>query len=458
MANKSIITNGAYISQVEQVYFAPSAVVPPNIDIPLSSLYCFLAQVQPWEVDSNPPVPQEDVKSQKQIFKNIFAARKITTNDISPVVQRINWESGTTYDYYRDDVNMVEFDENGKLVKSFYVKNRYDQVFKCIWNNSGEPSTIEPYFEPGSYNTNNVFQSTDGYKWKYIYTIDAGLRLKFMDNTWMPVPVGTNTPNPFNASKAGSIDVINVVDGGSLYDPANAVIYVTVTGDGTGATGVAVVNEGENKISDIVVTNPGTNYTYANVAITSSLGFGASAIAPTSPIGGHGFDPISELGCKHVMMSAEFNGAENGIIPTDINYHQVGLLINPTLNSLSGTGYPASGDLYRTTTEFLVSPGFNAYTSGEVIFQGDTLETASFFGTVLSFDVASNVIQVLNMSGTPTFNAQLRGVTSKTSRTLLKTTPPDFAIFSGYISYIENRAGIQRSTDGIEQFKFVLGF
>lgn len=459
MANKSIITNGAYVSQVEQTYFSPSAVVPPNISTPLTTLYCFLAQVQPWDSDTNPPAPKQDVKTLKQIFKNMFAASKITSNDISPVIKRIDWESGTMYDYYLDDVDMLEYDNNGDLVKKFYVKNRYDQVFKCLWNNDDGDSTVEPYFEPGSYNTNNIFQSTDGYKWKYMYTIDAGLKLKFMDNTWMPLPVGSVTPNPFTTQKAGSIDVINVTDGGSLYDPSNAVIYVTVTGDGTGATGTAVVNSGENKISDIVVTNPGSNYTYANVSITSSLGFAATAIAPTSPVGGHGYDPISELGCHHVMLNAEFNGAESGLVPTDVTYHQVGLLVNPTLNSLRGTGYtPASGDLYKTTTDFLVSSGFNAYTSGEIIYQGESLDKATFFGTVLSFNVASNVIQVLNMSGTPTLNAQLKGVDTKTSRTLLKVTNPDFTIFSGYITYIENRAGIERSPDGIEQFKFVLGF
>jgi hypothetical protein len=30
--------------------------------------------------------------------------------------------------------------------------------------------------------------------------------------------------------------------------------------------------------------------------------------------------------------------------------------------------------------------------------------------------------------------------------------------FSGYISYIQNRSAVQRSSDGIEQFKFVLGY
>mgnify|MGYP006267217295 CR=1 FL=1 len=460
MANKSLITNGAFVSEVEQVYYAPSVVIPPNLDTKLNTLYCFLANVQPWEVDTDPPIPQQDVKSLKSIYKNIFAVAKLTTNDISPVVYRIDWSPNTKYDFYRDDVDMVAVDENGRLIRSFYIKNRYDQVFKCLWNNNDGLSTVEPYFEPGSYNTNNIFQSNDDYKWKYMYTIDAGSKLKFMDNTWMPVPVGKNIPNPFSAAKAGSIDVINVTYGGALYDPANGAITVTVTGDGTGATATAVVKEGENKISDIIVTNPGSNYTYANVSISSTYGFAASTIAPTSPIGGHGFDPISELGCRHAMMSVEFNGSENGIIPTDITYHQVGLIMSPTLNSLkTQANYtPASGNIYKTTTSFQVSPGFNQFVSGEIIYQGESVENATFAGTILTFNVTTNVVEVLNMSGTPTLNAQIKGKTSTTSRTLLSYTPPDFALFSGYINYIENRAGVQISADGIEQFKFVLGF
>ena len=237
-----------------------------------------------------------------------------------------------------------------------------------MWNNNGGPSTFEPFFEPGSYNTNNIYQNSDGYKWKYIYTIDTGLKIKFMDNTWMPVPVGKNIPNPFSSAKAGSIDVINVTYGGALYDPANAAIFVTITGDGTGATGTAVVNEGENKISDIIVTNPGSNYSFANVSITSDFGSGATAISPTSPIGGHSFDPISELGCHHVMFTAEFNSTEGGVIPTDVDYHQVGLLTNPTARDTAPN--PANSTIYRTTTDFIVAAGLGSYISDERVYQG----------------------------------------------------------------------------------------
>ena len=68
------------------------------------------------------------------------------------------------------------------------------------------------------------------------------------------------------------------------------------------------------------------------------------------------------------------------------------------------------------------------------------------------------VINTINNIGNLVTNAPIFGENSKTTRTLLQYTNPDFQIFSGYISYVENRPGIQRSSDSVEQFKFVLGY
>jgi hypothetical protein len=466
MANKNIITTGAKVSAVELNYVAPAAVSAPYYSIPVATTYCFLAKATPWTDENNPPVPTADVKYVKQVQKNIFVSKLIGINDISPVIKRIDWTAGTVYEYYKDDVDMIALDANGNITHTFYVKNKYDQVFKCLWNNGGLTSTVEPYFEPGSYNTNNIFQAGDKYKWKYIYTIDTGLKVKFMDKTWIPVTVGANTPSPLiNTAGAGSIDVINVTNGGSGYDPANAVITVTVTGDGSGV--VASANVVSGIIKDIIVTNPGSNYTYANVTISSTLGSGAIAEAPTSPVGGHGFDPISELGCSHIMFTSEFNGSEGGIIPTDIDFHQLGLVINPSsLASQArakalGLNYtlPANNAIYKTTTDLIVAPGFGTYVPDEVIFQGpdDNANNATFTAIALSFDTATNVLRLINTTGTLTTNAPVRNV-PKTNRTLLSYTTPDYAVLSGYVTYIENRTGVQRSSDGIEQIRIVLGY
>lgn len=466
MANKNILTTGAKVSAVELTYVAPAAVSAPSYSIPVATTYCFLSKALPWADDNNPPVPTADNKYIKQVQKNMFVAKLIGINDISPVIERIDWTSGTVYEHYQDDIDMIELNANGNLVHIFYVKNKYDQVFKCLWNNNDEASTVEPYFEPGTYNTNNIFTGTDGYKWKYIYTIDTGLKVKFMDKTWIPITVGANTPSPLiSTAGAGSIDVINVTNGGSGYDPANAVITVTVTGDGTGA--VATANVVSGVINDIIVTNPGTNYTYANVSITSSLGSGAIAEAPTSPVGGHGFDPISELGCSHVMFTSEFNGSEGGIIPTDIDFHQLGLVINPSSLASQATATalgiystrPANNAIYKTTTDLIVAPGFGTYVQDEVIFQGpdDNIENATFTATALNFDTSTNVLRLINTTGTLTTNAPVRNV-PKTNRTLLSYSTPDFSTLSGYVTYIENRSSVQRSSDGIEQIRIVLGY
>ena len=455
MANQSLLTYNSKVVQVAEQYYAPVAALPPYYNIPLSTTYAFIARTDPWADENNPPTPTQDTKYIKNVYKNIFAVKLFTSNDISPVVQRIDWEPNSVYDPYRDDVDMFQTDSNGFLVYNFYVKNRYDQVFKCLWNGGGVQSVYEPYFQPGSYTTNNLYIGGDGYKWKYLYTIDTGSKVKFMDTTWMPVPLAPLAEDPLqSAAGVGSIDVINVTNTGSGYDPANAAIVVTVTGDGTGATGTAVINNGT--VTDVLVTNPGQNYTYANVSISSTIGSGAQAIAPTSPIFGHGWDPTIDLAPSHVMYSMEFDGSEGGNIPTNIEYRQFGIIINPS--SYDTNPYPANSAVYKTTTDFIVAPGFGSFINDEVIYQGSSLATATFTATVLSFNQATNVVNLINITGTPTINGSVFGNSSKTTRTLLSYSTPKFVLFTGFMAYIENRVGINRSADGIEQFKVVLGY
>jgi len=460
MANQNIVTYAARLTGVREQYYAPvSQILSTNTFV--ETFYCFLAKVDPWPNENSPPVPTQDQKNLKRIYKNIFVVKKIGTNNISPVIERIDWKAGETYDYYRDDVDMLELDQNGFLVRKFYIKNRFDQVFKCLWNNDGDVVSDEPYFQPGTYTSNNLYLGADGYKWKYMYTVDIGSKLKFLDTVWIPVPIGRAGPTsqyspPWQTTpaKSGNIDVINVLEGGSGYDPANSPITITVTGDGTGTTGTATVVG--NVITNIVVTNPGSNYTYANVAITSIEGSGAEAIAPVSPISGHGTDPISELGCAHVMFTVEFDGDENGLIPTDIDFRQIGLVVNP----YSQGNYPdvANSEIFKTTTDLVLVSGTGTYLSDEIVYQGTSLSTASFTATVLSFDDATGVLRLINTVGTPIVNATLFGNISGTARTTLSISNPDYDIFSGHIMFVENRSSVQRSADGIEQLRFVLGY
>lgn len=455
-ANTGFLTNDSGVYHTLLAYYGPSVTIP-NTERTVSSLYCFLSKIDAWPDEEAPPAPEQTQKYIKDVYKNMFVAKQITTNDISPIIERIDWTSGEVYDYYRDDVDMLERNSEGYLVRKFYIRNSFDQVFKCLWNNNGEPSTVEPTFEPGTFNPNQVFQGADDYKWKYMYTISTGRKIKFMDETWMPVPMSNNVPNPIESTKGtGAVETINVLNTGDGYDLANAQITVSIVGDGVGATANAVVADG--KLVDVTIANTGYNYSYANVSFVTTQGSGAVAEAMVSPIGGHGFNLNSELGVKHFMMVANFEKDESGNLPTDIDFRQIGILLNPL--AYFGTSYgQANASVYKLTTDLVLSQGFGDYVPDEIVYQSPdgSLENSTFSATVLSFDSTFNVVKLINIKGTPTTDAIITGQSSGTSRVLLQVQTPTFIKNSGYLVYLENREPTIRGPEGSEQFRLVLG-
>jgi hypothetical protein len=153
---------------------------------------------------------------------------------------------------------------------TFYVRNTRDQVFKCLFNNSRANSTVEPTIDIDGQLPENPFILTgDGYKWKYLYTIAAGLKQRFFTNKWMPV---SNDAVVIESATSGRIDLIKVLWGGSGYingGNSNTAAILEITGtDGQGANLVASVSNGV--ITAVTVLNGGNNYTRGEVTFTNS--------------------------------------------------------------------------------------------------------------------------------------------------------------------------------------------
>lgn len=553
MANTTIITQNSRASMVKQFYYTPTAIIPGS-ETPISKLFLFMASVDEWDNENDPPVPEEDYYAIKQLFKNLIAIKQVTPNNMCPVLPRVDWKPNVIYDAYTDlepmfitkvpiqgymaygshqiifdfsglysseedlarlkyyvpfglqqhitgpgitnNTVLMEYDFNPdepsyifvsnpstdnsegnettlkefilytRVRKNFYVKNSMDQVFKCLWNNNGEMTgNEEPIFDVGTYDVNNIVKTPDGYKWKYMYTVNQGLKQKFQDKHWMPVPVGSNVTNPYkssagviNTSGCGAIDVINVIDGGFDYSNTSDATIITITGDGTGAAANAVVIDGV--VTDVLISNKGKNYTYAEIDISTGSGYSGSGAVLThsiSPIGGHGFDLIEEFGVSDIMVSVEFTGSESDTIPDEFSFRQIGLLLNPYAYDT----FPnfANNAIYNTTTKLSVSFGIGlGYSEGEFVYQGESLESSSYSAKVVHFNTSTNLLEVINTTGTPVVGVILRGLTSGTERLLSVETKPNIIPFSGYFSYIENRSGIQRSYDGAENLKLVLKF
>lgn len=427
-----------------------------------SNLYCFLSGIKPWDNESVPPDVVLSDKNLKQIHKDIFAIKQITPFDLSAVIERIDWVTGITYSRYKDTVDMFELDSNNKLVRKFYVRNSYDQVFKCIWNGedishtSGIASTIEPTILPG-YTLTDLINTGDGYRWKYLYTIDPTQKFKFFDQSWMPISI---QPYKLDISKSsvgfGTIDSVNVINSGNNYITdltGGTTTTVAITGDGSGASAIAIVSG--NIISSISILTSGTGYTYANCTISTASGYtgaNAAAIVSISPISGTGVDLYSELGVKTTLVSCTFNSSESGNIPTNINYRQIGLISNPNL--IAG-GY-ANSSIYSCATLINVSSG-GAYLSGERVFQG-TLSAQTFSADVLTYDSARNFLYVINTINVPIQNLNIQGIGSGSVSQVLAVTSPLISKESGKLLYIENVSPIQRSDFSSEQFRLALKF
>mgnify|MGYP001478958852 CR=1 FL=1 len=150
-----------------------------------------------------------------------------------------------------------------------YVMNSEFNVYKCLDNNNNAVSVVEPMgFNPP--------QASDGYIWKYLYTIPVGIRNKFLTNAYMPVTVSLQ--ESFYSSGQILKNNIIITNGGSGYDDNTQII---VYPQGLGAEVVPVIDGGQ--IVDIIVNNSGDGYPFA---IFEIVGAGSGAeITCSFPIG-----------------------------------------------------------------------------------------------------------------------------------------------------------------------------
>ena len=104
--------------------------------------------------DTSPIVPADSVTEELYTFDDLLAAKKITASNVSYVIPRRNWTVGTIYDMYRNDygnritgttTTLTSTSGASNLFDStFYVLNSAYNVYKCLDNNNGIASTIEP--------------------------------------------------------------------------------------------------------------------------------------------------------------------------------------------------------------------------------------------------------------------------------------------------------------------------
>ena len=205
-------------------------------------------------------------------------------------------------------------------------------------------------------------------------------------------------------------------------------------------------------ITEILVHTAGTGYSQANVVFTGGgPSVAATARAVISPSGGHGSDPVQELGGYYAMIASTLAGAEgSGDFIVDSGFRQIGILRNPIDTDTSDVGVATT---YSACTKITVSNvtggAFAHYTTliGNVsganakidAIDGNTLYVHQNIGTGFTAFQSGETVHV---------GAVTAGITS--------IVDPEIDNRSGELLYIENISPVTRNENQTEDIRLVL--
>ena len=397
-------------------------------------MYLFIGKNTTFPNDNSPPTPVNSTANIEYTpWRDMYAAKRITTSDVTHAIDRYDWTSGTVYDQYDDqDTDLLEDD--------FYVMTDEYNVYKCLFNASATASTTKPTGVSTS-----PFTTADGYIWKYMYTVTTAKALKFLTNDYIPVQTlasdgGEDQWDVQTAAVDGGIHVVKVTAGGSGYATAPA---VTITGDGTGATANSTITA--NVVTSVTITAAGTGYTRASVSFASGA---AAATAIISPKGGHGSDAVEELGGKFIMLNVRLDGNESNTFSVANEFRQVGIVRDPYLY---GTTTRAVASSFRQSFKYQLSGISGTFTVDETITSGSNTASLIEFTTPSIFTTLPLNLPFAN-------TATVTGGTSGATGTIAVITTPGLQPYTGDLLYVENRVPIARADDQIEDVKLVIQF
>ena len=533
--------------------------------------YLFISRSRPWPnkplgtpptSDVAPPAPEDSVIHEMEARESMIALKRLIRDNSSLVIPKFDWTSGTLYAQYDDrdpelhlhptPQDISDANLGGYTAGPLYVLTSQFHVFKCLSNNNGSLSTVEPTLPGGAPWT---ITTSDGYVWKYMLTISSSDVSKFLTDSWIPISKvgapdvadnGTNQWDVENDAVDGAIDVIHIDNAGdgykfvqegktaagggassmtleaeagitdavesvagfvgcaiyiisgtgagqspnriTAYDnntrlatvenawsiiPDNTSIYeiwptITISGNGSNATAKAIVNTTTQQLEEVIITNVGSGYRAASIAIDGGLDTGGShsTLHPAvSPLGGHGKDAECELDARYVMAFTKLDPNEPDF-PISNDYRQIGILRNVidygstllstdttrvAVKKLNLTGVTAGvGGLFQPDEDFTGIDGSNPdatakvvdYIPGAVAGEG----TLSFWQDRLT-DFEDFVVGMT-----------LTGSASGATATVDSIEDEEIEKYEGDLIYIENRRPILRQPNLIEDIKIILEF
>jgi hypothetical protein len=175
-----------------------------------NAYYLFIAEHVPRLNAGVPDVNDNQQEIFIDVYHNMILGKRVTNNDVKHMIRNVPYDTDTVYDMYNDaDPLLAE--------KDFFVitnAGSFSHVWKCLDNNLGANSTVTPDFADIDAN-DEVYQTNDGYRWKYMYSVSETVVEKFATSQYFPIVANTTVEL---AATQGTIDVIEILEQGEGYD------------------------------------------------------------------------------------------------------------------------------------------------------------------------------------------------------------------------------------------------
>ncbi len=454
--------------------------------------YVFVGKVQPWLDDNAPPVPQNNYKTFYNAYDDMFALKRVQDTDVYFMIPRLNWVTGSVYDYYRQDYTTQNrtFSGAANLYDArFVVRNQQNNVYVCLDNDGNTASTVEPL------NTGNEpFTTTDGYQWQRAYNLTSGAYAAYTTDNFMPIQ-----ENDVVVTTDGAISTVIIENPGNGFstNPIGApnsipFYYCGIDGDGTGA--VAKVTITGQVVTKIEVVRSGSGYTFATLNFTANNTFETLADYdlnqnPLNPLGDGTLRTtviIPPPGGWGTNLQRELGGTRVGVFSSldydlfnylDGSFRQVGILQDMTV---TGTNPTSVNACYAVEVEGLLTG--ESFISGEVIEQTITVDSVErkAKGIVISYDQTSGVIRYSQNSSNVDVDGNLyrftgttaiKGLTSQLASDPTTTTGtvtgipfvggysvPQITAYSGLMTYLANVSPVVRDPLQTERISLLIAF